>query len=252
MCCFVLIHRNVKKRYRQTLLGPVWYLMGPIIKMGLISILLGTIAQLPSEGVPYPLFTYSALLPWQLFSNGITRSTSCFVSYVHIVSKIYFPRIILPVTEVSTALVDFCLSFVILVLMLFLYGYELSPRILLLPFFLMVTMSMAISFGLLFAALQARFRDVSNFVGYIIQIWMYATPVAYSETIILKRMPEHLHWLYQINPMNGVIQGFRWALLDIGRPPDWTWLASALISFVLLTATAAVFNRTEHSIVDLI
>jgi lipopolysaccharide transport system permease protein len=247
-----LVWRNVARRYRQTLLGPIWFIISPLVRMVLFSLVLGKLAGLPSEGVPYPIFTYTALLPWELFASGISRSTSCFVTYQHIISKLYFPRLLVPMAEVLTALVDFALSFVILLAMVLIYGYPLTIHLLVIPLLLLLTMGLALSVGLLTAALQARYRDVSKFVSYIVQFWFYGTPVAYSATLVEGKLPEALKWLYMLNPMNGVVEGFRWAVLGTGRPPDLALLVSAGFILVMLVIASVVFLRTEHSIVDLV
>lgn len=247
-----LVWRNVARRYRQTLLGPIWFIISPLVRMVLFSLVLGKLAGLPSEGVPYPIFTYTALLPWELFASGISRSTSCFVTYQHIISKLYFPRLLVPIAEVLTALVDFCLSFVILMAMVLIYGYPLTLHLLVLPLLLLLTMGMALSVGLLTAALQARYRDVSKFVSYIVQFWFYGTPVVYSASLVEDKLPEALRWLYWLNPMNGVVEGFRWAVLGTGRPPDVALAVSAGFILVTLLIGSMVFLRTEHSIVDLV
>lgn len=247
-----LVWRNVARRYRQTLLGPIWFIISPLIRMLLFSLVLGRIAGLPSDGVPYPIFTYTALLPWELLGSGVTRSMMCFVTYQHIISKLYFPRIIVPAAEVLTALVDFCLSFGILLVMALFYGFDLTPRLLVIPFLLLITMALSLCLGLLLAALQARYRDVSNVLGYVMQFWFYGTPVAYSAEVVRERVPEWVMNLYYLNPMNGVVEGFRWALLDTGRAPDLTLAVSAAVIFAVLLVSTMVFHRTEHSIVDLV
>jgi lipopolysaccharide transport system permease protein len=247
-----LVWRNVARRYRQTLLGPIWFIISPLIRMALFSLVLGRIAGLPSDGVPYPIFTYTALLPWELFANGATRGAACFVTYQNIISKIYFPRLIVPTAEVLTALVDFCLSFAILLGMAVLYGFPLTAKLLVLPLLLGIAMVLALGVGLLLASLQARYRDVSNILNYVIQFWFYGTPVAYSATVVNDRLPEWLLILYRLNPMNGVVEGFRWVLLDTGRAPDLTLALSAAALVLFLIVSSMVFLRTEHSIVDLV
>ena len=248
----VFLWRNVMRRYRQTLLGPLWFVLAPLLRMGVFSLALGGIAGLPSEGVPYPLFTYSALLPWELFATGVMRSNNSLVAYEHIISRVYFPRLLLPITEVFTALVDFGISFVILLVMIILSGFPITPRIFVLPSLILLAMMLSLTVGLFFAPLQVRYRDVSNFVAYFVQFWFFGTPVAYSATVIADRLPPPLLWLYRINPMNGVVEGFRWALLGIGRQPDALFIVTGFLTCLLLYAGAVFFRRTEHSIVDMI
>jgi lipopolysaccharide transport system permease protein len=248
----IMLWRNVMRRYRQTLLGPLWFILGPLVRMVVFAFVLGHLAGLPSEGIPYPLFTYAALLPWELFSTGVGRSTSSLLTYIHIIAKVYFPRLILPTSEVLSGIVDFAFSFLILLAMMFGYGYGLSVRILILPLLLLVTMALSLAVGLLFAVVQVRYRDVGSFVGWLIQFWFYATPVAYSTDVLRTRLPESLLYLYRLNPMNGVVEGFRWALFGTGRPPDLSLIVASGITLLLLFFSALVFCRTEHSIVDMV
>jgi lipopolysaccharide transport system permease protein len=221
------------------------------MRMAVFSVLLGNLAGLPSEGVPYPLFTYAALLPWELFATGVDRGMGCLVSYHHIISKVYFPRLVLPTAEVLTALVDFALSFGILLLMMLAYGFDFSPRIFLLPIFLLLSMILALGVGLLLGPLHAHFRDTSNAVRYLIQFWFYGTPVAYSASLLTDRVPGWAVWLYQFNPMNAVVEGSRWALLGTGRTPDVMMFWSALFALLVLAVGTLVFLRAEQSVVDL-
>lgn len=249
---FMLLWRDVKGRYRQTMLGPIWFIIGPLVRMVVLSLMLGQFARLPSEGVPYPIFTYTALLPWELFAGATGRSTGSLVDYMHIISKVYFPRLIVPIASTLSGLVDFAISFVILLGMTLFYGFRPTPRLLVLPLLILLTIGLALAVGMLLAALQVRYRDVGNALVYLIQFWFYVTPVAYSASLITERLPERLQWLYRLNPMNGVVEGFRWALLGIGRAPDWSLTATGLIVFLFMVGSAFCFRRTEHSIVDLV
>lgn len=249
---WVFLWRNVMRRYRQTLLGPLWFIFAPLLRMGVFSLALGVIAGLPSEGIPYPIFTYAALLPWELFATGINRSSNGLVEYEHIISRVYFPRLLLPITEVCTGLVDFSISFAILLAMTVYYGFPLTSRLLVLPFLISLSMAMSLAIGLFVAPLQARYRDVSNFVSYVVQFWFFGTPVAYSATVLSNRLPASLSQLYQLNPMNGVVEGFRWVLLGTGRAPDSYLLSTGFLVCLFLFVGAIVFRRTEHSIVDVI
>lgn len=248
----VFLWRYVARRYRQTLLGPLWFVLTPVVRMLVFSFALGAVLGLPSEGVPYPLFTYTALLPWELFAVSVIRSSESLVAYEHIISKVYFPRLIVPVTEALCAAIDFGLSFIILLVMLLGYGFPLTARLLIIPFLVGLTLAIALSIGLVFAVLQVRYRDMSNLLAYVVQFWFYATPVAYSASVVAKRLPQSLLHLYQLNPMNGVVEGFRWALLGTGRAPDTAMLILGVLIWPLLGLSAMVFTRTEHSIVDLV
>jgi len=248
----VLVWRNVTRRYRQTLLGPLWFVIKPFVRMVLFSLVLGKMAGLPSEGVPYPIFIYAALLPWEMFTSGITRATGCFVTYDHIISKIYFPRLLAPASEVVSALFDYFLSFVILVAMMLFYGFPFTWRLLALPLLLGVVMAFALSLGLLLAAWNARFRDVSELLSHGIRIWFYATPVVYSASVVTERIPERLHTLYGLNPMVGLSEAFRWAVLGIGPAPDLRLVLTGVGILLLLLVSCVVFLRSEHSIVDVV
>ncbi|MFH1278226.1 MAG: ABC transporter permease [Candidatus Eisenbacteria bacterium] len=249
---FVLVWRNVTRRYRQTLLGPVWFVISPLVRIVLYSLVLGRLAGLPSEGVPYPIFSYAALLPWEMFASGILRSTGCFVTYEQIITKVYFPRLLVPAAEVMTAVVDFFLSFVILVAMAVFFGFYPNVKWLVLPFLLLMAAGLSLSVGFLFAALQVRYRDVANFMRYGVTFWFYATPVAYSSTVLEGKVPDGLRAIYVYNPMNGVVEAFRWAMIGAGRAPDLTLGATAVAIGALLFFSSMVFLKTEHSIVDLV
>jgi len=248
---WILVWRNVTRRYRQTFLGPTWFIINPLMRMAVFSVLLGKLAGLPSEGVPYPLFTYAALLPWELFASGVDRGMGCLVSYHHIISKVYFPRLVLPAAEVLTALVDFLLSFGILLLMMLAYGYTPTVHILLLPLFLLMAMITALGVGLIVGPIHAHFRDTANAVRYLVQFWFYGTPVAYAASLVTDRVPPWVSWLYRFNPMNAVVEGSRWALLGTGRPPDGMMVWSFLLSLLLLCVGVLAFLRAEQSVVDL-
>jgi len=248
----VLVWRNVTRRYRQTLLGPLWFLIRPLVRMVLFSVVLGKFAGLPSEGVPYPIFIYSALLPWEMFASGILRGTGCFVTYHHIISKVYFPRLLAPAAEVVTSLIDFFLSFGILVLMMLYYGIPFTWKLLALPLLLGLVMALSLSVGLLLAEWNARFRDVSELLALVLRVWFYATPVVYSAAVVTERIPEKFHLLYRLNPMVGLADAFRWAVLGVGSAPDLRFALTAGGILVLLLISAMIFLRSEHSIVDVV
>jgi homopolymeric O-antigen transport system permease protein len=247
-----LVRRNVTRRYRQTLLGPAWFVMSPLVRMVGFSVVLGHVIGLPSDGAPYPIFAYTALLPWEYFAAGVSRTTSSLVSHLHIISKVYFPRLLLPLSEVVSALVDLGLSFAILLPMLAYYGYGLTPRILVLPVLVVWAAGLSLGVGLLFAALQVRYRDVSSLVGWLVRAWFFATPVVYSSSIVAEKVPAWAAAVYRLNPMTAVVEGFRWALLGTGPGPDWTLAWGALVMLALLWVGAMLFQRAEHSIVDLV
>ncbi len=250
---WAFLWRNIFRRNRQTLLGPLWFVITPLAKMLLFTFALGKIARLPSEGIPYPLFTFAALLPWELFSTGVTRSSESLVTYEHIITKVYFPRVIIPASEVFGGLVDFAVSFVLLLAMALAYGFPLTIRLLAVPGFIALALLLSLAMGLLFSGLHARYRDTSRFLLYLIQFMLYATPVAYSQTVVAKRLPGWLWNLYQLNPMYQVVEGVRWSVLSTSHTPDLHMLSIVtMMVLVFLGIGAAVFANTEHSIVDMI
>lgn len=245
---YFLVWREVKGRYRQMALGPLWILLQPLASMVIFSLIFGQLAKLPSEGVPYPIFTYVALLPWQLFAAGTRTSAGSLLQQKNVIAKVYFPRLVVPISAVLSALVDFGASFVILIGMMLFYRVRWRLAVLTLPLFLLLAAVMALGIGLWLAGLSVKFRDVAFALGFGITAWQYLTPVAYSLTVIPKRCLT----LYRLNPMTSVVEGFRWALLGTGQPPDWLTLVTVGMALLLLTTGAFFFRRTERTIVDVI
>jgi lipopolysaccharide transport system permease protein len=243
-----LTWRDIKGRYRQMALGPLWIIIKPLVNMVIFSVIFGTLAKLPSEGVPYPIFTYTALLPWGYFSSAAGASVDSLVSRMGMISKVYFPRLIVPISAVLSGLVDLAISFLILLGMMPYYGFAPSLAALILPLYVLLATATALAVGLWSAALAVRFRDLSFAVGYGLQAWMYATPVAYTASLI----PERWQLLYQLNPMYWVIEGFRWSLLGKGQAPQPLMLLPVGFVVLLLISGAFIFRRTERTIVDLL
>lgn len=246
---FLLTWREIKGGYRQMALGPLWMLGAPLIQMVIFSVLFGRIFGLPSEGVPYPVFTYVALLPWMLFATAARNSAASLVNQQQLIAKIYFPRLIVPLSQVVSALVDFSMSFVILAVMMAVYRIPLDWQILALPLYVALAATTALALGLWLATIAVKFRDVLIVLGFGITTWQYATPVAYSTTLIEEEAPEWL-WLYGLNPMTVVVDGFRWALLGLGDGPSASdlWVGVAVLSVGVIGAFQ--FRRTERTIVD--
>lgn len=242
----LLTWREIKGRYRQMALGPLWIFMAPLIQMLIFTLLFGVVFSLPSDGVPYPIFTYVALLPWTLFANSARNSAGSLVSQQQLIAKVYFPRLIIPLSQVVSALVDFALSFVILVGMLLFYRIVPDWRVLALPVYLLLAIVTALAVGLWLATLSVKFRDVLIVLGFIISAWQYATPVAYSASLI----PAQWLWLYNLNPMTVVVEGFRWSLLGTGRAPMPSDLVVAGSMVLLMVTGGYYFRRTERTIVD--
>lgn len=245
---YFLLWREVKGRYRQMAFGPLWIIIAPLVQMLVFSLVFGTFAKLPSNGVPYPIFTYVALLPWQFFASGTQKSANSLVSQKNLIAKVYFPRMIIPIASVLSAFVDFLASFVVLVGMMALYRVSPTWSMLSLPFFLLLAGALSLGVGFWLAGLAVRFHDVALALGFGVTIWQYLTPVAYSASLV----PEQWQWLYQLNPMYSVIEGFRWALLGTEPMATWSLLVSATGTIALLITGAFYFRRTERTIVDVL
>jgi lipopolysaccharide transport system permease protein len=228
--------------------GPLWIILAPLIQMFIYSVIFGSLAKLPSEGVPYPIFTYVALLPWQFFASATRLSANSLVSQQHVIAKVYFPRMVIPISAVLSSFVDFLASFVVLVGMMALFRVTPTWNVLYLPLFLLLAAATALGIGLWLAGLAVKFHDVAVGLGFAIDIWKYLTPVVYSASLV----PQRWQALYRLNPMTPVIQGFRWALLGVGSPPDATFLIPTGLILVLLVTGAFYFRRTERTIVDVI
>lgn len=245
---YFLTTRDIKGRYRQMALGPLWILLKPLLNMVVFSVIFGGLADLPSNGIPYPVFTYTALLPWTFFSTAASTAAGSLVTRLNLISKVYFPRLLIPVSAIFSGLIDLAFSFIVLLGMLLYYGIAPSFAWLLLPLYTLLAAASALAVGLWAATLSVRFRDTRYAVSHGLQIWMYASPVAYTAELV----PEHWQFLYQLNPLYWVIEGYRWALLGQGTPgADHMWISVALV-LVGLVSGAYVFRRTERSIVDLI
>ncbi len=244
---FFLLLRDVKGRYRQMALGPLWMVINPLLNMVLFTLVFSYVAKLPSDGLPYPLFNYAALLPWTFFTGGLFYAANSLIAFRDLISKVYFPRLIIPCVGVLSSLVDFAISFLILIGMSVWYGYAPTLAVLLLPVYLLLAALTGLGVGLWFAAWIAHFRDISSVLGYVVRIWMYGTPVVYASSIV----PEQWRDLYRLNPMTQVIEGFRWAMFGQGDAPGWR-LAACFAAMTLLTISGAYhFRRTERSIVDI-
>lgn len=241
-----LILRDVKGRYRQMALGPLWIVIQPLINMVVFSLVFGELAQLPSEGVPYPIFTFTALLPWTYFAGAAQDSVTSLAGQMSIISKVYYPRLIAPISAVLTGLVDLTVSFLLLLGMMFVYGVEPSLTLLVLPLYVLLATATSLGIGLWLATVAVRYRDLRFAIGHLIRIGMYATPVAYSASLI----PDKWQFVYQLNPMFWVVEGFRWAVLGSGSQPKLEMLISIGLAALILVTGAFAFRRTEMTIVD--
>lgn len=244
---YFMVWRDLRSRYRQTALGPLWIIINPLFSMVLYTIIFGVIAKLPSGGVPYQVFTYSALLPWDTFSDAVSSGSSSLLSNRDLISKVYFPRLLLPLSRIFSSLVDFCIAFVILIGMLIFYRITPNFGVLLLPFFLGLGIVFGMGLGLWFSGIIVKYRDFGQVTGYMLRFLMYASPVVYSSELV----PPKFYTIYHLNPMANVIDGFRWGLLD-AAPPDWPLtLVSTFLALALFISGLYIFRRVERSIVDI-
>ncbi len=243
---YFLVWRDIKVRYKQTVIGGAWAILQPFLTMVVFSIFFGRLAGVPSDGIPYPLFTYAALLPWQLFAHAVTESGNSLVANRNLITKVYFPRVIVPVAAVLAGLVDFAIAFVVLLGMMLYYHIVPTAAIFLLPVFLLLAVATALAVGLWFSALNVQYRDVRYMLPFLTQFWMFATPIAYPSSIV----PEPWRALYGLNPLAGVVEGFRWALLGQTGAVGPLILVSAGIVLVLLVSGLFYFRRMERTFAD--
>jgi len=239
--------RDIKLRYKQTGLGIAWAVLQPVLTMVIFTVFFGGLAKIPSDGVPYPLFVLAALLPWTLFAEGLTRSTTSMVTNANIMTKVYFPRLIMPLSSIISPLVDFAVSFIILIAMMVYYGFVPTLNILFLPVFLLLALATALGVGLWLSALNVKYRDFQYTVPFLIQIGMFASPVVYASSLV----PESLRVWYGLNPMAGVIEGFRWALLGSGAPSAMVLVSVGMV-IVLLVSGMFYFRRMEQYYADIV
>ena len=244
---YFLTWREIKVRYKQTMLGFAWAVIQPFFMMVVFTLFFGTLAKVPSEGIPYPLFNYAALLPWMLFAEGITRSSQSLVQNTNLVQKVYFPRLIMPLSGILSPVVDFAIAFTILIGMMFYYGYAPMIRILWLPAFIILALVTALGVGLWLAAINVHYRDVRYVLPFLVQLWLFASPVVYSSSLL----PERFQVIYGLNPMAGVIEGFRWALLGTD-PPGSLIAVSVIIVILILVSGAFYFRRLEKTFADVV
>ena len=249
---YFLVWRDVKVRYKQTALGVAWVILQPLISMVVFSLLFGQLLKVPSGEVPYPIFAYAALLPWNYFAASLTRSSTSLVGSAHLITKVYFPRLVIPISGVLSGLVDFAVAFLVLVGLMIYYGIAPTWAVVWLPAFLLLALATALGVGMWLSALNVRYRDVNYLVPFLVQVWMYLTPVVYGTTLI----PERFRFLLALNPMTGVVEGFRWALLGRrlaeARAPGPLLAVSVGISLVILVSGAIFFRSTERTFADII
>jgi lipopolysaccharide transport system permease protein len=244
---YFLTWRDVKVRYKQTVLGAAWAIIQPLFTMLLFTLFFGRLAGMPSEGIPYPLFAYAGLLPWTFFANAITSSGNSLVGSANLITKVYFPRMIIPGAAVAAGLVDFALASVLLAGMMVYYGVAITANVLLLPALVLLTVLLALGVGMWMSALNVKYRDIRYALPFVVQLWMFGSPVIYPATIV----PVRWRWMLDLNPLTGIIEGFRAALF--GRPFDWTALGLAGTLTVLFLSYAAYdFRRMEKTFADVV
>jgi len=241
-----LAWRDVVVRYKQTYIGAGWAFIRPFLTMVVFTVVFGIIAKLPSDGVPYPILTFTALLPWQFFATAFSETANSVVGNGYMITKIYFPRLILPLTSMAVAFVDFLVSFFFLLALMLYYRVTPSPRILMLPIFTLLLITFTIGLGLWFAALYVRFRDIRHFIPFITQLGMFVSPVAFSSSIV----PERWRLLYSLNPMVSVIDGFRWSILGTAPLYAPAVIIGAIVSLLLVVSGVYYFKQTERVFAD--
>jgi lipopolysaccharide transport system permease protein len=243
---YFLIWRDVKVRYRQTVIGVAWVIIQPLMTMGVFTLFFGRLAKLPSQGLPYPVFYFAALVPWTYFAQALTNCTNVVVTNQYIITKVYFPRLILPLSAVSSGLVDFCVGFAVMIALTLSFGFRPTLAGLLLPALVLLAMLTALGVGLWTSALNALYRDVTSIVPFAVQFWMLASPVVYPSSLV----PDRWRWLYGLNPMAGVIDGFRWCVTGRGQSPGPMFAVSAAMVVVVLISGLLFFQRIEGTIAD--
>jgi lipopolysaccharide transport system permease protein len=244
---YFLTWRDIKVRYKQTVLGALWAILQPAMTMLVFSLFFGRLAKMPSDGVPYSVFSYVALVPWTFFANGMNHASNGLVHNQNLITKVYFPRLAIPIASVLAGLLDFVLAFGLMIVMVAYYHIVPSWQVVLLPLFLMLALVAALGVGLWLAALNVQFRDVHYMVPFITQFWMFATPIAYPSSLL----PEPWRTLYGLNPMAGVVEGFRWTLLGVGSPGPII-VVSSLAAVTLLVTGAFYFRRMERTFADVV
>lgn len=245
---YFMIWRDVKVRYKQTALGAAWAILQPLLTMAIFSLFFGRLTKMPSDGVPYPMFTFVALVPWMFFSNGLTLAANSLVQNANLLTKVYFPRLAIPLATVLVGLVDLLLSFVVLLGLIGYYHIPLTARAFYVPLFLLLSVVTTLGVSLWLAALNVQFRDVRFTIPFLVQVWMFATPVVYPSSLI----PQPWRTLFGINPMVGVVEGFRWALLPVSTHPGPMTAISSLVAVAVIVSGALYFRHMERTFADIV
>ena len=245
---FFFAWRDIKVRYRQTVMGVLWAIIQPFFTMIIFSLFFGRLANIPSDGLPYPIFTFAALVPWTFFANALAQASNSLVVNANMVKKIYFPRLALPIATVLAGVVDFALAFVVLVGIMLFYGLTPTVNIIWLPFFGLLALVTSLGVSLWLSAMNVQFRDVRYTIPFLTQAWLFVTPIAYPSSLL----PEPWRTVYGLNPMAGVVEGFRWALLGTDSAPGKMLIVSALVAITLFVSGAFYFRRMEQSFADVL
>lgn len=245
---YFLVWRDVKVRYKQTIIGVAWAILQPLMTMLIFTVIFGNFANMPSDGLPYSIFAYAALMPWNYFSQAISRGGISLVGEANLIMKVYFPRLIIPLASVVAPLIDFFMSFLVLLVMIGWFGIALGWNVLYLPVFLLLAVMTALAVALWLSPLNVRYRDVGHAIPFLVQFWLYASPVAYPVSLV----PERWRLLYSLNPMAGVIEGFRWTLLGTEAPAFGVIAVSAVMVLVLLLSGIVFFKRMERTFADVV
>jgi len=245
---YFLIWRDVKVRYKQTALGAAWAIIQPFFTMVIFSLFFGQLAKVPSDGVPYPIFSYAALVPWMFFAQGLNQAPTKLVGSANLITKVYFPRLAIPIAAVLSGVVDFALAFLVLLGMMLYYSIIPTFNALWLPLLLLLALVTSLGVGLWLSAMNVRYHDVQHVVPFLTQFWLFATPIAYPSSLL----PEPWHTLYGLNPMVGVVEGFRWALLGTATAPGPMIACSACIALALLVSGGFYFRRMEKTFADVV
>ncbi len=245
---YFFVWRDIKIRYKQTVIGAAWAVLQPILTMLVFSLFFGKLAKIPSGGLPYPIFYYSALLPWMYFSTAMQNATNIVVEHQRVITKIYFPRVVLPISSVLPGLLDFVISFGVFIVMMAYYRIVPTQAVLWLPAFMLLAILTSLGVGLWLSALNALYRDVRYVVPFLVQFWMFASPVAYPSSLV----PAKWRWLYGLNPMAGVIEGFRWSLTGHGQPPDILLVASSAAVLLLVFSGLVYYHGVEGTMADVV
>jgi len=245
---YFLMWRDVKVRYKQTALGASWAVLRPVLTMVVFTVIFGHVARIPSDGVPYPIFSYCGLLPWTFFAYAMGQAADSLVGNANLISKVYFPRLVIPIAASLAGLLDFAIAFVVLLGMMIVYGVTPTPAVITLPLFLLLALAAALAIGIWLSALSVQYRDVRYAVPFLTQLWLYATPVAYPASLIRGKA----HLIYSLNPMAGVVEGFRWAILGKGGLDGLSLALSGSVTVLVLISGLFYFRRMEQQFADVV